>query len=235
MNWLVVCGLDGALLGDDRALAQANEEFIKQRSNIILAYLTGRSLASVLALKQQVALLPADYLACDSGTSLYRRDGEKYVPMVAWMNLLNSDWKRERVEAIAHRFYLEEQPPQYQSPFKCSYYLAQERAKEILPQLHEAVEQINAHLIYKSGFLDILPTNSAELIDYLRAYLNVDEAKTIACGGVVTDDHFTQLAIKSVFVPETPAAEHRNGAGIYYAQAPYAQGVLEGLRYWGIL
>ncbi|WP_287128641.1 HAD family hydrolase [Candidatus Cyanaurora vandensis] len=234
MDWLVVCGLDGALIGDEAALTQVNAALAQARPRLVLAYLTGRSLSSVMELKEQVPLLPADLLICDAGTSLYRRNGESYTPIVEWMNLLNGDWNRNRVEAIAHSFQLIEQAQEHQGPFKCSYYLDPAQA-EVLPRLQEQVALIDAYVVYKAGFLDILPTNSAEVVDYLRTLLGVTEEKTIVCAGVFTDEHYTELGVKSVVVPPAAMASPHNGTLTYHAQAPYGLGVLEGLRYWGLL
>jgi len=235
MDWLVVCGIDGALLGDNPALATLNETMVAHRSSVVLAYLTGRSFTSVMGLKEHAALLPADYLICEGGTSLWQRTETGYAPVLAWMNLLNGDWNRNRVEAIAHRFGLEEQPSTHQGPFKCSYYLSPVLAERLLPQIEAQVEMIDAYMVYNAGFLDILPTNSAEVVDYLRSELGIAEEQTVVCGSALADDHVAELEIKRVVVPTQPLAAARNGQRIYYAQQSLALGVLEGLAYWGVL
>jgi len=232
MHWLVVCGLDDALLGDAAALIQINEEFIKRRDKIILVYLTGRSLSSVLDLRYEVPLLPADFLICDGGTSLWQHQGESYTPLVEWMNQLNRGWSRSRIEAIAHGFNLVEQAASHQTPFKCSYYLAENMAPYVLDPLQEQIEAVNAHLVYRNGFLDILPTDEAEVVDYLRNRLAISENQTVVCNAALEPP---LLNIRSILVPPVPLAASRNGSGVYYAQAPFAQGILEGLRYWGFI
>jgi len=235
MKWLVVCGLDGALVGDDAALKSLNTELVQARPHLVLAYLTGRSFTSVMELRKQIPLLPADLIACDGGTSLWQREGDQYLPVVEWMNLLNGGWRRSQVRELARRFNLQEQPPQHQGPFKCSYFLDPVQAEKILPLLKEEVEAMGARVYYKAGYLDFLATDRAEVVDYLHHRLKIGEEQTIFCEEGFPDDHMTHLKIKSVLLPTTPLETSHNGNGVYFAQQPLGSGVLEGLRHWGVL
>jgi sucrose-6-phosphatase len=236
MQWLVVCGLDGILVGDDGGLKALNTELIKARPQIVLVYLTGRSLTSVMELRQQVPLLPADFIACDGGTSLWRREGERYVPVVAWMNVLNHGWRRSHVRKLAQHYPLQEQPPQHQGPFKLSYYLSPAIAATLLPHIVVAAEEIGAQVMYKDGFLDFLATDKAELIDFLGNQLSITEEHSLMCDEDTPGAQITQLTMKQVLLPTTSLPTFQlKDAYTYCAQQPHGLGVLEGLVYWGVV
>ncbi len=231
MQWLVVCDLDETLVGDTTALELLNAHLVLNRDHLVLVYLTGRSLNSVLALKDSLPLLAADYLACDSGTSLWERTDTGYVPWLQWMSLMNNGWNRTWIENLAKSYGLDEQAPAHQTPFKCSYYLSPDRAAHILDALREQAEAVGAHVHYKAGFLDLLATDTAEVLDYLSTNLKISIDHTVICHDGTA--YPIPLNVKSILMPNATTDQH--AGGIFQAQHPYAQGILDGLKFWGLV
>ncbi len=247
-KFLLVSDLDDTLVGDDVALNALNSLLIehKQAYNLKIAYITGRSLEDYYHhLKSKRPLLDPDFIATSVGTEIYV-SGDS-TPDSDWSKYLCDGWNRQLIGEILAQFPpLIPQPQKDQREFKMSYYLQPEAATTVLPSIQSCFQErgLSAQIIYSSGRdLDILPKNGnkGQTMQYLRKKLEISADNTVACGDSGNDRAlFEGRTEKGIIVGNARVelrdwhlanpSDHR-----YLATGYYAEGVLEGLRYFGFL
>lgn len=246
-KFLLVTDLDDTLVGDDNALKHLNQQLSQHRQaqGTILVYSTGRSLVSYQGLKVKKRLLDPDAVITAVGTEVYRQNSD--TPDINWSNKLSQRWERDLVLATAAHFAdLIPQPESEQRPFKVSYYLTQEAALEVLPQLEAALQArgLEIKLIYSSGKdLDILPRHAdkGEAMTFMRQSLDMPATQTVVCGDSGNDRAlFNAGAERGIIVgnakPELLKWHYANPSlNRYLALAHWAGGILEGLNHFSFL
>lgn len=246
-KFLLVTDLDSTLVGDDKALREINQKLSQHRQECgtKIVYATGRSPALYRKLLTEKELLIPDALIAAVGTEIYYQDGEK--PDPTWSEKLSAGWDREMVVSAAANFAdLVPQPISEQRPFKVSYFLAEEAAKNAIPRLELLLKEvgIDAQLIYSgSKDLDILPraSNKGLAVEFLSQQWGFEDTQTVVCGDSGNDISLFSVGKKRGIIVgnaqlelrkwlETNPADYR-----YLAKAVCAGGILEGLEYFGFL
>ena len=247
-RFLFVSDLDNTLVGNDQALEELNRRLGDSVSahGSKIAYITGRSLALYRELAAEKSLLAPDALVTAVGTEIYYASSVG-VPDPDWSARLPQGWDREQVVAVASRFAdLVCQPATEQGPFKASYFLAEDVAPEVLPRLDTLLQEraLATQLVYSNNKdLDILPErgNKGLAMQFLRHQWGFDAAQTVACG-----DSGNDIALfgtgdeRGIIVGNARAEllrwyETNSSDSLYLAKAHYAEGILEGLHYFGFL
>jgi sucrose-6-phosphatase len=240
--FLLVTDLDHTLVGDPIALAALNQLLRDQRQNRAtkLVYATGRSRQLYNELAQSAGLLEPDVLITAVGSEIYHSDQLDQI----WADRLSQHWNRDVVVAITQQCApLTPQPASEQLPYKVSFFLAPDKATQVITQLRSqlANQGVIAQLIYSSDRdLDILPqgANKGKALTYVREQLGFAPHQTIACGDSGNDIALFGEHTKGIIVgnarPELrqwhedhPSADH------YLAKTDYAAGILEGLAHFG--
>lgn len=241
---LFVTDLDRTLVGNDRALHQLNQllERYRQTWGTKIVYATGRSRDSYHDLKNSQQLLAPDALIAAVGTEIYV--GASPLPDPGWVDKLSLKWRRDRIVAIASQFAdLELQPAAEQRPFKVSYFLSTSVATAVLRQLQDLCHQhhLDVEIIYSgSKHLDILPCggNKGTAVQFLLDRWQSDPTQAVVCGdsgndislfkygkerGIIVGNAHSELRLWHEL---HPTSHH------YLAVADYAEGILEGLKYF---
>jgi sucrose-6-phosphatase len=244
--FLFVTDLDHTLVGDDQAMAELNRylDNHRQQHGTTIVYSTGRSRTSYRQLKLEKPLLDPNILIVSVGTEIYLADSNLPDPM--WAEVLSTNWDRDQVLAIASQFDLTPQPTSEQRPFKVSYFLAEAIAIEVLPNLQALLDAkgLNAQLVYSgSRDLDILPrrANKGKALTFVQEKLNISPDRTVVCGDSGNDlSMFCDRAEWGIIVgnamPELLTWHHANPNNHrYLAKKSCANGILEGLQYFGFL
>lgn len=246
--FLFVTDLDHTLVGDDNALKALNQKLSQHRQEYgtRIVYATGRSRSSYQELKAQKQLLDPDALITSVGTEIYEDNGRD-VPDATWSQKLSEGWDRElAVASAAHYADLTPQEDSEQRPFKVSYFLTEEAAVEVLPQLKAQLSEqgLDVKLIYSGGKdLDILPRNGDKglAVEFLRQKWRFDSTRTVVCGDSGNDVAlFSVGESRGIIVgnarPELRQWCQENPADYrYLAQAHCAGGILEGLYQFGFI
>lgn len=245
--FLFVTDIDNTLIGDDRALVILSQKLAKHRQQYgtKIVYATGRSLHSYKILATHKSLLTPDALLTSVGTEIYF-DTEMKQPDSQWSKILARGWDRKEIAKIAEGFStLQTQPESEQNPFKISYYLAPSEAKTTMSQLNKMLKEAGFELkfIYSSGQdLDILPKNGDKglAVKFLRDRWQIPAQCTITCGDCGNDIALFQGSEKGIIVGNAKVEllqwyEANRRESLYLAQTYYANGVLEGLKYFGFL
>lgn len=246
--FLFITDLDNTLVGDDAALKELNQQLEQHRQDYgtKIVYATGRSPALYRKLTSEKSLLSPDALITSVGTEICFNPQEEIVDP-EWADMLAQGWNRDAVVAIAaHYSDLVLQPETEQRPFKVSYVLSEEISSEVLPRLESSLKEkgLDVKLIYSGGQdLDILPRQGDKglAVQFLRNKWNMDATKTVVCGDSGNDIAlFSAGEERGILVgnakPELRQWYEENKKDYhYFAQADYADGILEGLHHFGFL
>ncbi|MCC5639732.1 sucrose-phosphate phosphatase [Nostoc sp. CHAB 5844] len=245
--FLFVTDLDHTLVGNDEALVELNQILSQHRQEYgtKIVYATGRSPVLYRELQVEKNLIEPDALVCSVGTEIYLNNSD--TPDAGWSDILSPGWNRELVFSVAKSFpELEPQPDSEQRPFKVSFFVKQEFADKILPEIETKLQKygLNIKLIYSSGIdLDIVPRSSdkGQAMQFLRQKWQFAAEQTVVCGdsgndialfavgnerGIIVGNARPELLQWHTEYP----TDYR-----YLAQGDCAGGILEGLKYFGFL
>jgi HAD superfamily hydrolase (TIGR01484 family) len=255
--------LDGTLIPLERDAQRLREveELVRAfeaSEDLRLAYVTGRHLSLAQAGIEEVGLPSPDWFVCDVGTSVYRRTNGGYEPdpdyrqrMRAVLGGLGGDDIRNAIGTLDGLVLQEEEK---QAEFKVSYYTRGrpepfvEIVQSRLDAAHAKANLIASHdPVSGRGLLDVLPTGIAK--DYAVRYLHdasgVDEDHLVYAGDSGNDRAAMLTGFRVIVVGNADEALKKDlgieavaqgiAERIYFAEHPYARGVLEGLRHFGAL
>jgi sucrose-6F-phosphate phosphohydrolase len=236
MSWLLVSDVDDTLTGDDAALVRLGAAFAAAPS-LTVAYNSSRPCASV---RQTIAANPAlpvpDFLIGALGTEI--EDGRSGERLEEYTAVLNKNWQRDAVVAIATSLDFRPHEAVYQTPLKASYDIADEAAyQRFMAEMARA--GLRAKVIFSNRIkLDIVPemAGKGSAIRYLVERLGLPADRAIVAGDSGNDRDMFQTPFRGVVVGNADAdLKALQGDHIYFAHKDHAAGVLEGLGYWGVL
>ncbi|NMG19575.1 sucrose-phosphate phosphatase [Brasilonema bromeliae SPC951] len=246
-KFLFVTDLDNTLVGDDKALLELNDRLhaTRQEYGTKIVYATGRSPLLYQQIKDEKNLLEPDALILSVGTEIYL-DGS-HTPDSEWSEKLSSGWNREILVSTTTAFSeLVPQPDSEQRPFKMSFFLQEESAAKVLPQLESELQKsgLDVKLIYSSGIdLDIVPSGSdkGQAVQFLRQKWKFVAEVTVVCGDSGNDIAlFSVGSERGIIVgnarPELLQWHNEHPANYRYLATNFcAGGILEGLKHFGFL
>ncbi len=237
---LLISDIDHTLIGtedDEEALCTLRER-LDERGDIGFGVATGRSLELVKEVLGRHEFPPLDVVVSSVGSEIHY--GPDLLPDRGYARYLSHRWEPDAVrEALNHFPFLEQQKPQAQRPYKLSYFLEDaSKLGEVKAALADA--KLKCSVIYSHGrFLDILPyrASKGKAIRYLADKWGLKPDKIAVAGDSGNDEEMLAGRFKGIVVgnhqPELkPLKKRRN---VYFAQAAYARGVLEGLEHHGLL
>ncbi len=263
MCHLLACDLDGTLIPLDdterslRAVSAFHEAVSSARPGWRLAYVTGRHLELALEGVEATGLPEPDFLACDVGTTVYLKEEGGWAADPAFearmreaMGDADADQARGGLADVAG---LEPQEPVRQGEFKASFVFSWEERerveREVLLGLRGA--GVRARLVVSRdaldgrGLLDVLPDGGSKdrAVRHVAEALEIPPERVVFAGDSGNDRDALLAGWGGVLVgnaPEALRAEIRRQARrlglearVHLARAPYAEGVLEGVRALG--
>ncbi len=236
-QWLFVSDVDDTLLGDEKALIELTDVLQAVRHSITIVYNSSRPCAS---LRQTLATLPhmprPDYLIGAMGTEIQEVESQKI--LTEYVQHFVTGWEYDQIIELVDKMGFKAHPKKYQTPFKRSYDIPNEKAyAQVLQELKAA--KLPAKVIYSGGKnLDIIPLNGGKgnAIKYLLQYLDILPQYVAVAGDSENDLEMFVMPYRCIIVANAaPELKKLAGTHIYHAKSPYASGILEGLRYWQIL
>ncbi|WP_353931241.1 sucrose-phosphate phosphatase [Okeanomitos corallinicola TIOX110] len=258
-TFLFITDLDHTLVGDDHSMEKLlhNLELHRNRHGTKIVYSTGRSLHLYQELEQnqkrkQAELIKPDILICAVGTEVYSYGHQNQLIIDNnWSKYLSDSWDTEIVVKIAENFpKLIPQPDSEQRPFKISYFL-EKNTTQIVSELEDSLlnSGLDIQVIYSYSDnknynnLDIVPrkANKGMAMTFVREKLEIDVARTIACGDSGNDIAlFANREEKGIIVANAKqellewhkANPNKNR---YLAKTGFAAGIEEGLGHFGFL
>jgi sucrose-phosphate synthase len=164
-----------------------------------------------------------------------------------WASTLRSKWKPDVIrETLARLPFLSLQKGDHtQREFKISYDLDDTvDPEEALPLVHNALDEAHAaySLIFSHGvFVDILPhrASKGKAIRYLTGKWNVPIERVATAGDSGNDRDMllgqTAGIVVGNYDKELEPLKQAKHSRIYFAQANYADGIIEGLHHYELL
>jgi HAD superfamily hydrolase (TIGR01484 family) len=258
---LLASDLDGTMypVGPDPTHAAALDGFAHLRAangDLVVAYVTGRHLASAVEAMAFWSLPRPDLLSCDVGTSLYRPDSgepsgwrrdEDYAALMAeTMNGVTAPDIAHLLDGVSD---LTPQPSERQSSFKISYLLPPDAAGDkVLMEVRRRLTAAGAtfSVVRSSGvyedddLLDILPpgVTKTSAVAYMSTCPDTASGLTLYAGDSRNDlDPLLACDGGIVVANARPAlleALREAPDSVYMAARPHLHGVVEGALHFGL-
>lgn len=224
-----------------------------------LIYATGRTFYSALEALADSGLPLPDYFVCDVGTRIFTKKDEVWIEVDSFRRRLMSQWPpgtdSNIEDALAPVTYLTLQPLECLSELKVSYFLPADLdlsgvVKDCRKHLKSAglsASLIGSHGIEGVGLLDVLPPDSGKLqaVEHLLGVWGRDLSELIFAGDSGNDQDLLLSGCRAILVGNAPAAfrdrimqeavQADRDIPLHAANGHYLAGVLEGLRYFGVM
>ncbi len=231
---LLVSDLDGTLLGDPAALDRFARWLADERDGFVVAYATGRDLASVQAAVRDEGLPVPDAILAAVGTEMYDGAGRDWP---GWSDRFDGS-HHERVKgALAGLDWLIPQEATYQSGRKASfdaYDLTDARRAAVERSL--AATAVAATLVYSGNrYLDIVPSVAGKgpATRFLADALGIPHGDVLTFGDSGNDLDMLDGGFRGTMVANAlPELVALAAPEVYRSPASYADGVLDGIRHW---
>jgi len=236
-KWLFVSDVDDTLLGDETALENLARKLSGHRQSIVIAYNSSRPCASVrTSLATHPGIPEPDYIIGALGTEI--EDARSRQLDLDYSQRLKVDWDRDSIAKMMHELGFQPHRDEYQTPYKASYNVSNMADYQIVLD-HLDEKNIRVNVIYSGGVnLDLIPKNADKglaVVD-LRQLLNLPSERVVVAGDSGNDVDMFLHNFKGIVVGNADEdLKTLSGTNIYQAKADYADGVLEGLHFWGVV
>ncbi len=235
----LISDIDNTLLGDKNALKTLTNWLEANRANLAFGIATGRPIQSAVDILKKNQVNIPDVLITSVGTEIHY--GKKLVPDLGWAAHIRYKWRKDTLaEALSKFPGLVLQAPENQREFKLSYIAKPDQMppiSELYAYLHDL--KLHAQLVYShEEFLDVLPIRASKghAIRYLAYKWGLPLSSFLVAGDSGNDIEMligdTRAVVVGNYSPEL--AKLRNQEQIYFAEGHYAQGIIEGLRHYGL-
>jgi HAD superfamily hydrolase (TIGR01484 family) len=233
---LLATDLDGTFLGGKSSYKQQLYQLIRENKDIRLVFVTGRSLATVIPLLNDLMIPYPDFIICDVGATIVH--GHTLEPVEQLQSAIEQKWPGTlkilgQLKDITELKYQE--VPQER---RCSFYTEQEY---IAAKVKLKVTELDCDVIYSSNkFLDVLSAgvNKGSSLVKLVNYLCIDHEDVLVAGDTLNDLAMYKCGFKGVVVgkaEEKLVKATENIANVYLAEFEGAGGILLGLEYFGFI
>ncbi|MBB4187477.1 sucrose-6F-phosphate phosphohydrolase [Sinorhizobium terangae] len=241
---LVAFDIDGTLLGDDGAANRFRSAWqaLDESERPLLVYNSGRPINDIFSLVDVDQLPPPEYVIGGVGTMI--ADARRRERLQAFTEALGPPLDVKAVTAVMET--VEGAVPQAavdQHAHKASWRLPDAREEEISAIGQRlATAGLDVKLVYSSSRdLDILPRagGKGSALAWICRELAVDLDEVVVAGDTGNDrEMFDMPRVRGVVVANAlaelrQAVEH--GSRHFLARNSHADGVLEGLRHWGVI
>ncbi len=241
---LIASDIDGTLLGDDAAAERfrATWKALPKRERPLLIYNSGRSSEDILSLVDANLLPAPDYAIGGVGTMI--AEGRMRARMEAFIKELGPPFDAAAITSIMGTIegaILQAAADQH--PHKASWHL-HDAERELINDIAArfASAGLDVKLIYSSSRdVDILPRTGGKgsALAWICRELAVDLDEVVVAGDTGNDlEMFEMPHVRGVVVANALAELRRAIAGDrrhYLARASHADGMIEGLRHWGVI
>ncbi|WP_309385516.1 HAD-IIB family hydrolase [Cerasicoccus frondis] len=236
--------VDGTLLGKaDSALSFSRTwESLPEDDRPLLVYNTGRMLDDLLRLIKKKHLPEPDYCICGVGVEIF--DFKRGELIKEFSVILEEGWDLVLVENAVRECLPDaiKQPDHFQTGVKSSWY--SESEQEDLERLEEALaaRNLETNVIYSSGRdLDVLPkfADKGNALSWLLKFLDIQREECLVAGDTGNDNAmFLKRGVRGIVVGNAQPELLERMVGrkeVYRAEGACADGVLEGLQYYGVI
>lgn len=235
---LLVADIDDTLTGDEEALGKLLAWRSANAPKVAFGVATGRSFPRALEVLGAWKVPRPDVLVTSVGTEI--RLGSDPKPDRAWEGHIRYGWRRDEVVRALEGFPgLSKQPAENDGPYKASWNVLPGRAVDL-----EAVRRLlrarglMTRLVFSQGkYLDVLPVRASKglAVRFLALRLGLPLECFLVAGDSGNDLEMlvgdTMAVVVGNHKPELE--ELRGRERVYFASAPFAGGILEGIEHYG--
>lgn len=237
---ILVCSLDNALIGDHEAMVELNNRLQHVSGHIGFGIASGRSIESVRKLLKKNAITKPDFIISAVGSEIYY--GPNLVKDEGWIKHIDYRWGRDTVlSALKDMPGLKLQPLDNQNDYKVSYFIDMEKAppiRDIKRHLRTQGVHVNPILSYQY-FMDILPIRASKgaALRYVAEKWGIPIEHILVAGDSGNDvDMLSGETLGLVIGNHSKELEKLRGRErIYFSEAEYAWGILEGMHHYDFL
>jgi hypothetical protein len=229
-QWLLVTDVDDTLAGDWSSL----REFAESCASVLLVLNSSRPRSSLAV---TIAEFP-DELRIDGVVSALGTEievGGKFC--CKWQERF-ADWDRSLVDRILAEEGCEPHPHEMQTAFKASFAVPASRWSAVAEKIFQTVPGSRVITSGKSDF-DVIPARADKgaAALHVAALLGIPRARMIVAGDSGNDLSMFQVADRAIAVGNArrELIDAADPARTYFARAPRAAGLIEGLLHWGAL
>ncbi|MCI5126783.1 MAG: glycosyltransferase, partial [Candidatus Electrothrix sp. AR5] len=237
----VFSDLDQNLIGNSAGRKELVALLLSNRKRLLFGIATGRSRDSALAIMVQKKIPRPDVLITGLGTSIYY--GRSLIPDQTWLHHLDYLWTPGTLKRLlADTPGLRLQPIDKQGKFKISYFYDEEKAPsvdELNVYLRQQDLTVNLSLAF-GQYLDIVPVRASKglALRYVSHRLEIPLENILVAGGSGADEDMMRGNTRAVVVGNRHHEELSDIdelEGVYFAEKPYAHGILEGIEHYDFL
>jgi glucosylglycerol-phosphate synthase len=230
---LLATDLDGTFLGGKTADKFRLYRLIREEKGILLVFVTGRGMESVLPLLDDSIIPNPDFIICDVGaTILNGRTLEAIQPIQSqiekkWPGTLVIRKKLRKINGIEFQ-----KVPQQR---RCSFYFDENTDIE---QIKDLVSEFDCDVLQSANhYLDILPggVNKGSTLKQLVKMISPDEDQILVAGDTLNDLAMYKTGYKGVVVggaEDSLTEATKNITQVFHAGLPGAGGILESLHHF---
>lgn len=240
---IAISGIDNTLLGDEQSLQTLVNELRHADCSIGFGVATGRRLESVLRVFAALGIRVPDILITSMGSEIhYCHHGKRLVKDSHWKRHIDYRWDPEALRiAMAKLPGLKLQVKSEQRAHKISYQVNKTKMPTKLEiQRHLRRLDLHANVIYtQQAYIDLLPIRASkgQAIRYLAIKWGLPLERFLVAGDAGNDLDMLLGDTLAIVVGNhsDELARLKGKPRIYFAKGYYAQGVLEGLKYYDFL
>ncbi|MBN1441094.1 MAG: glycosyltransferase, partial [Planctomycetes bacterium] len=236
---MLICDIDNTLIGDRGALRDLLE-VIRSTPALGFGVATGRHLELTLDVLDEWDVPVPDVLITSVGTEIHY--GEKLARDGGWSRRIDYRWNPEAIcDVLRGVPGLVLQPEEMQRRFKISYFCDPRKAPSIRSLARDLRHRdLPVKLVYSHGqFLDVLPVRASKglAVRFFAMRWGLEPDHILVCGDSGNDVEMLSGETLGVVVGNySKELERLRGRErIYFAGAPYARGILEGMEYYDFL
>lgn len=229
MKCLLVCDVDDTLTGDKKGIRKFNE--ILSTKKFCLTYSSGRFKSSIISLIARANLIYPDVLISNLGTEIYY--APNWTKDKDWEQTVKKNWNKEKIISAMNCFNLQPQP--YDKKFVVPYYSDND---SVVKKVKKKIADYDAKAIHtQKRFLDIIPERAGKG-NAARYVGEKVKLPIICCGDSENDEEMLKKSDYGILVGNAPVhlkKELSKNSKIHVSESFHALGVIEGLKYHGII
>ncbi len=236
----IVSDIDNTLIGDAKGLDRLLDRLKEAGSKVAFGIATGRSVELTKEALREWKIPTPTVLITSVGTAIYY--GPNLTKDAGWAHHIRYRWEPDAIrEAMQGIEGIELQPPEGQGKFKISYHLDPETVPTTKTiQRHLRRRGLSARVIRShDAYLDLLPVRASKglAVRYFALRWGLSIERLLVAGDSGNDEEMlTGNALAVVVGNHDPELERIRGLPrVYFADATYADGILEGIDHYDFL
>lgn len=229
---LLATDLDGTFLAGKSVFKQQLYRMMRERDDVVLVFVSGRGLETVIPLLNDPIIPNPHYIICDVGATIVNGlTLEPIQPLQAsieekWPGSINISNKFKKIKGLVWQ-----KVPQMR---RCSYYFDEHTDME---QVNYIAQSLNCDVLLSAGkYLDILPhgVNKGSSITQLVNLLKISKKDVLVAGDTLNDLSLYTTGYKGVVVGEAEEKlieATKDNPLVYQADKPGCGGILEAIKH----